>query len=444
MLEHRLGPILVPRRYGRFLVLGCCLGVAAVLVVLSLFSNYYRAVEEQLLGIHAHLSVHPPEGTLEAEDVKRLRRALEGVDGVVAARPAIDREVRLQIASVDQFSVACRDDGGVSLCWDALSQRDTGVRVAAGYELERARSLRVRLRGIDVGVRPPTLELERLLDVRGEDLDLDRLALGPPQGLPMAAYFQRQVFPGAVPLDSFLLRTRQPNSGDQGDVAQPEHHVRLLSTLNLGLRQGRHPVIVTSLENASRLLGGFAANAFEIRLAEPAMARSVAALVDERLGDRGLEVRTWLDQDQGALRLLGALRWVILVVASCVIGVAALGVMSTLSLVVIEGRRTISMLRAMGLRNRKIYATLALTSTRIAGLGVAGGTFAGLMASWALLSLPGFRRGLGKMGIADPQVMLGLMDLVPVALITWLLFLAVSWWPARQACHLHPVKGLQS
>jgi ABC-type lipoprotein release transport system permease subunit len=118
--------------------------------------------------------------------------------------------------------------------------------------------------------------------------------------------------------------------------------------------------------------------------------------------------------------------------------------MSTLSLVVLEGRQKIAMMRAMGLRDRNLYLALALECFRIATAGLVSGLALGAAASWALLRIPGFAQGLGKMGVADPRVMLRTGDLLAVALATWALFLVVAWWPAREACRIDPVSGLRS
>ncbi len=463
MLEGFLGSVLVPRRYSRYLVLGCCLGVAAILVVLSLFANYFRAVETQLLGIHPHLSVHPaqPDGVLGPDQLRRLGAAVADLEGVVTAGPAIDRIVRFRLASVETHSVACRDRAEQSTCFDPATALDSDqVRGSTGFEVDRAKSVRVRLRGIEVpssavsgsGNDPepilPTIELERVLDVRAEGLDLARLAKGPDEGMPMAAYFERRLFHGASSLDDFLLLA--PTEDGSGRIEDADlHHLRLLSTLHLGLRQDAHPLIVTSIGNAMDLLGsGAAADTFEVRLGEPRRAAELAPILAQRLetdgaGSPKLGVRSWLDRDEGALRLLKVLRWVIFVVASSVMVVAALGVMSTLSLVILEGRQKIAMMRAMGLRDRNLYLALALECLRIAALGLGSGIALGAAASWALLRIPGFHRGLYKMGVLAPEVMLQGTDLFAVALATFLLFLLVAFWPARQACRIHPVTGLR-
>ena len=479
MLERFLGPVLVPQRYSRYLMLGCCLGVAAILVVLSLFANYFRAVETQLLGIHPHLSMRPAgaERTLSKDELMRIARVAEGLTGVMVARPAIDRIAHLQVAAVESHPVVCRDGAQGSTCFDPATPLGTDtVRGVTGFNIDRSKTVRVRLRGLDLGVEassgdpegPMTLELERVLDVRGKGLDLRRLAQGLAQGMPMAGYFKRRLSYGATPLDDFLLGVLAGGDGERRRaLGAGLHHFRLLSTLHLGLRQDAHPLVVTSLENAVQILGDgptapAGANTFEIRLEEPRLAPSMAEVLSRRLSEVGLTIvrpgvqpgeagsgdgrlvlRSWLEQDEGALRLLGVLRWVIFVVASSVMVVAALGVMSTLSLVVLEGRQKIAMMRAMGLRDRNLYVALAIESIRIATVGLVSGLTLGAVTSWALLRIPGFAQGLGKMGVVDPRVMFQGGDLVAVSLATWGLFLVVAWWPAREACRIDPVSGLR-
>lgn len=458
---HRfLGPVLVPRRYSRFLIAGCALGVAAILVVVSLFSNYYRAVEVQLLGVHPHLSIGRPDGSaLGPRELGEIRSVVEELAGVVAAAPALDRSLRIRLASVTTHSCHCRGRGDTSTYFDfqaaggsASIIDKTELRAATGFELDRAKSARVRLRGLHLEPGEEavsTVELERVLDVRRPDLGLDRVAQGQSQKRPMAGYFERQLFQGASTYDDFLIIST-PEVAEFGSAqiggsfglgeSEPEQF-RLLSTLHLGLRQGARPLLVTSLDNATRL-SGLGANRFEIRLEEPGRAPELARALGRNLESLELEVAAWLDQDEGALRLLGVLRWVILVVASSIMLVAALGVLSTLSLVVMEGRSKIAMMRAMGLRDRPVFLALALECLRIAAVGLGSGTLLGLAGSWALLRVPGFVEGLAKMGITHPEVSLRPSDVAAVALATCILFLGVAWWPAREACRIDPVRGL--
>ena len=141
---------------------------------------------------------------------------------------------------------------------------------------------------------------------------------------------------------------------------------------------------------------------------------------------------------------LDVLRRVIFVVIFSVMVVAALGIVSTLSLVVMENRGKIAILRAMGLRDSNIYLALVLECWQIAGLGLLAGIGLGWAGSAGLLWLPGFRNGLAKMGITDPRVLIEPTNVLLLTVATLLLFFIVAMIPARDACRIDAVEGLRS
>ncbi len=439
MLERLIGRSLLKTGYRRLLILGSVLGIAAVIVVQALFASYYRAVEQHLLGLHPHLALRAE--TIDAAGRAVWEQALAAYgDQVVAVTPAIDLVVSAEVSAVRSHSVVCVDQDEGPACFDFLSADEVpaeGLRDARGYEVMKRRVGRLRLRGIAVdgasaeGVR-------RIMDVQASGDDLRRLELGPEEGMPMACLFDRTFFHGASRLDEFLVTL--PAAGEASG-----HLFRLLSTVNLGMKRTQHPVFVTSLASARRLLSrpGFT-NVLEVELRDPRAAPELARALAGGAAIPGGRVETWRDRDAGSFRLLEVLRRVIFTVVFSVVMIAGLAIGSTLSLVVLEGRRKIAMLKALGLRHGTLYSALILKCWQIATLSLVAGSALGLIASEGLLRVPGFRQGLAKMGITDPQVLVQGSDLALLAVATFLLYLVVALLPARQACRIDVVEGLQS
>ncbi len=438
MLEQLVGHSLLKPGYRRLLVAGSILGVAAVIVVQALFASYYRAVEQHLLGLHPHLALRAESIDAAGRAAWEAALARHG-DQVVAVNPAIDLVVSSVVSAVKSHSVVCVDDE-VPACFDFLNGGEVPterLRDAMGFEVLKRRTGRLRLRGIAVdgasaeGVR-------RIMDVEAGSHDLQRLEIGPEEGMPMACLFDRTFFHGASRLDEFFVTL--PAAGEDSG-----HLFRLLSTVNLGMRRTQHPVFVTSLASARRLLArpGLT-NVLEVELRDPRTAPELARALAAEAALLGGRVETWQDQDAGSFRLLEVLRRVIFTVVFSVVVIAGLAIGSTLSLVVLEGRRKIAMLKALGLRRRTLYSALILKCWQIAALSLAAGTALGLVASEGLLKLPGFRQGLAKMGITDPQVLTTGSDLALLSAATFLLYLFVALLPARQACRIDVVEGLRS
>lgn len=441
MLTRQLRKALLKGSYVRNLTLGAVLGVAVVILVLSLFANYRQAVAVHLTGIYPHVSIRKAE--LTADDLARIEAALGDLGAEVEGfAPAIDLEVEARISQVNSTSVVCAERGEERRCYD-FRDRDAMIewtpRDATAYEIERSRSGPIRLRGLEIDPQGSTLiDVERILDVRrgGDDLkELQRVTQG---RLPAMVLFERSFFHRAQPLDDFLVTLAVSETAGR----QP---MRLLSTFHLGLKGGATPVVITGLEAARQLLGrpGFT-NGVDVRLRRPERAPQVAAKLAAHLGPVGMVVSSWRDEDAGAFRLLAILGRVLTLVLASVVLIAALSIASTLSLVIVERRRVIAMLRALGLRDRGIFLAVLSGAARIAALGLAGGVVTGVAASALLLEIPGVGAGLAKLGVQEPGVLLDPLQIAGLVVATLALFVAVAWAPARAACRVEPVAGLTS
>lgn len=438
MLEWFLGDNLVKPGYARLLALGSALGIACILVVVSLFDNYYRAVEGILAGVHPHVLIR--KETIEERELGRIQDILQRrPDQVVASRPAIYWPVQGTVSWVDSIQVLCSGEGSDAECVDLFSPEpgddaDRQIREAVGYRPRKSRIARLTLKGVEIVQGDTVTGLRRVMDYRTSSDALERL--NPQPGSPMGCLVERDLLRGIGIYDDLLLRF--------AGIAEPAAF-RVVSTVNLGTKREDRWLMVTSLANLQEVLKrpGFF-NAVEVRLTDPRRAAAFSEWLRAELADPSLEVVSWTEKDQGAFQLLRVLKRVAWLVVFSVTLVAAIGVVSTLSLMVKENRRKIAILRTMGLRDRKIYLTFVLKSLRIAVSGLAAGGLMGYAASLGLLALPAFRDALAKLGIRDPRVEMAGSDLAWLILATLALYLLVALYPAREACRIDPVEGLQS
>ena len=106
-LDLLLGDNLLKRSYSRLLVVGTALGVTAVIVGLTLFANYYSGVEETIMGVNPHVSLH--KDPFSAGDLEAVEAALTGLgEEVLGWAPAIDVIANAVVTSVSPRSVSIR------------------------------------------------------------------------------------------------------------------------------------------------------------------------------------------------------------------------------------------------------------------------------------------------------------------------------------------------
>lgn len=114
--------------------------------------------------------------------------------------------------------------------------------------------------------------------------------------------------------------------------------------------------------------------------------------------------------------------------------IAVLGIINTLALSVVERKREIGMLRAIGTLRSQIRRTIYLESVLIAIFGAVLGVVLGSVIGWALV------RTLARWGLGDP--------LVPWSLLVWTLLASAvvgvlaALWPAVRAARTKPLEAI--
>lgn len=106
----------------------------------------------------------------------------------------------------------------------------------------------------------------------------------------------------------------------------------------------------------------------------------------------GLDVRPVREIVQGEGRVLGVIKGLLLALAALIVGVVALCVMATVTTIVLERRKDVAVMKALGASDGKV---LALLIVEIGALGIAGG-----IVGFALGALLSRRVGLDLFGVA--------------------------------------------
>ncbi len=303
-------------------MLGLAVGVAALIISLSLLSGFQDRIRAQMAERTPHLRVSPARGpTLLEPD--RVREALVSLNGVVAVEPAIEGRGWVSASAIEStLPIRYRNapegelsamDGGPPLT-RVSSSVATRTRTAPG-DLLRVTSSRTRLS-----------------------------PLGP---LPVAVVFRIADIRHAAALE------KTP------DIEIPEDTARLLAGLPSGAR------------------------AYEARLADPARAEVASRAVSLLLGPN-YRVQTWRELNAPLSFALRLEKGVIFATVALVIVVAALNIVSNIALTVVEKKRDLGVLTSLGATPgslARIYLTLGAV---IGALGTAFGVAVGVSASLLL------------------------------------------------------------
>lgn len=333
-------------------VLGVALGVATLIVVLSVMNGFENELRGRLLGLTAHAAVVPASPDAPLQDWEPLVASLETQPDIRAAAPFVELEGMLT------------GQGGMTA---ALL---TGVVP----ELEQ------RLSAV-----PGNMVLGRLADLRPGER---RIVLG--RSLAGAL--------GAGPGDTVSLLVPVP----AGDGRMPSSRLTAFTVsgvFELGVQDHDGIRAFVHLEDAASLLSdrgevsGVRLETTDI-FAAPVLARAAVTA----LGNGSLQVRDWTQENESYFRAIRLEKLMMALLLSLIIAVAAFNIVATLVMVVTEKRGGIAILRTLGCSPRDVVAVFVLQGTALGWAGAVAGVLLGVWMSLnvdtlapALESLFGFQ-----------------------------------------------------
>jgi putative ABC transport system permease protein len=240
---------------------------------------------------------------------------------------------------------------------------------------------------------------------------------------------------GAAILPRGLATSLNLAVGDQLHLpidATRSHDLRVAAIVERSMPGTSGEAILVGWKDATESLGVLGADAFAVRFADGA-AETAAPALRETARTFALEANP-IERIQGAVaEALARVFSVFDLLAVVAVIVAALGIVNTLTMGVVERIREIGVLRAIGMSRRQVMRMVVVEATILGIVGVVLGSLAGLGAGAMLLQLNG--------GITTP----GGIPWLPigVAAVLGLVLPAIAAvYPARMASRVHIVRAL--
>jgi lipoprotein-releasing system permease protein len=155
-------------------------------------------------------------------------------------------------------------------------------------------------------------------------------------------------------------------------------------------------------------------------------------------------VRNWIEYNQSAAAGFEILKRVYSLVLVLLIGVAAFNLVATLIMVVMEKRKDIAVLLAMGAKRRDVWRIFVLKGLVVGAAGTAAGLLLGAAGCFALERYHFIRIPREIYGISTVPVTIEPSNFVLVALASLALCLIATFYPARRASREMPVEVFRS
>lgn len=202
--------------------------------------------------------------------------------------------------------------------------------------------------------------------------------------------------------------------------------------------------IFTDLATASRILGYRGTfQGYDIILHDRDDAETVKQELASVLNVNNYQVQTWYDFHKQLYSVMQIERWAAYLILSLIIAVAAFNILASLTMSVIEKRRDIGILRAMGLSEKSIVKLFLNEGLIIGLIGTFSGFALGLLVYWLQVTFNLYPLNPLQYRIDSLPMELRLYDFLAVGGASMLLSLLASLYPAKRASKINPIEAIR-
>lgn len=383
-----------------FSFLGIMLGVATLIIVMSVMNGFREELVTRILGLNGHLNVYSQSGPLE--NYMALVDRIEQIEGVESVRPVVEGQVLVTVNGVASGALV-----------RGLTREDFATKPILSESIQQGSLSNFSDESVAIGKSMA----ERLHVKVG-----DTLTLLAPKG---------KVSPfGTIP------RSRTYTVGLVFDVGMYEYNNGFIF-MDLPSAQMffQMPGVVNSLE----VMGRDAAMADKIK-------QPVTLAMDGMAG-----VYDWRDANKSFINALNVERNVMFLILTLIILVAAFNIISSMIMLVKDKGKDIAILRTMGATQSNMLKIFVLTGASIGVAGTVAGAAIGVLFARNIESIRGvLERLTGTELFADEIYFLSQLpavvkwdEVMTVIVMALVLSIGATVYPAWRASRLDPVEALR-
>jgi lipoprotein-releasing system permease protein len=383
-------------------MLGIALGVAALIIVLSVMNGFQKEVRDRMLGVLAHIEVFDAGG----QAIPNLEQTLASIERhpeVMGAAPYVGAQ----------------------------------ALIARGEDMKGA-----LIRGIDPAQEAKVTDLVREM---------------PPSTL-------SRLVPGEfnVILGGELARSLGVISGDTVTLIAPSgqltpagivpriRSMNVVGTFDSGHFEYDSALALLHMEDAARIFRVEGPTGVRVKIKDLHAARAVAVSIAADL-DPGLLVRDWTRQNRTWFAAVQLEKRMMFIILTLIVAVAAFNLVSTLVMTVTDKRADIAILRTLGASPQSIMGVFMLQGALVGIIGTGAGLLLGLGVAFNIDTLvPALEHLLGASFLPQDIYLISRMpsdpqrtDILPVAVISLVLSFLATIYPSWRASRVNPAEALR-
>lgn len=383
-------------------MLGIALGVAALIIVLSVMNGFQKEVRDRMLAVVSHIEIFAPNGEA-LPDVARTLREVRANPQVIGAAPFIATQALL----------------------------------ARGEDMKGA-----IVRGIDPAREPDVTDLA---------VDMKNAALA-------------RLVPGefGLVLGGELARSLGVQQGDKVTLVAPSGQVTpagvvprlkqmtVVGTFDSGHYEYDSTLALMHIEDAQRVFRLEGPTGVRVRLKDLHQARTVAAELAGTMTDN-LLIRDWTRQNSTWFAAVQLEKRMMFIILTLIVAVAAFNLVSTLVMTVTDKRADIAILRTLGASPASIMGIFVVQGAMVGVIGTLGGLALGLAVAFNIdVIVPAIEQLLHTTFLPRDVYLISRMpsepqqgDILPIAVISLVLAFVATLYPSWRASRVNPAEALR-
>ena len=383
-------------------MMGIALGVAALIIVLSVMNGFQKEVRARMLSAVAHVEVLDERGWA-LHNLPTLQATVRNHSEVVASAPFVREQAML----------------------------------ARGEDMRG-----VQVRGVDPALETAVTDLaadQLPLLVAGEGGVLIGTALAEALGVAKGDTLS-------------LLVPSRPGLFDTGaSMRAPKvHPFHVAGIFDSGHYEYDSALVLTNVNDAQAAFDLAGPNGLRLRLADADRAPAVVKALAPEL-PVGTLLTDWTRQNSQWFSALGHQKRLLFLILVLIVAVAAFNLVSMLMMTVVDKRADIAILRTLGASPKSIMKIFIVQGAIVGVVGTLAGLLIGLVVAFNVTEgVPVLERMLGIRFLSkdiylidhmpsDPQV----GDILPIVLISLVLSLLATLYPSWRASQMNPAEALK-
>src|SRR5665213_1407888 len=395
-------------------IVGVLLGVAVLIIVISVMSGFDKEWRDRMLGFNAHLKIYNTNISESLPDYKNVMKT-------VAANP--------QVTGVAPFI--------------------TGqVMVETEPEIGPSRPSAPYLLGVDSDSVGSVSVLPRSMTNGSFDLTGDGMIIG-------RDYAEMQYLSVgdhmAVYTPAYLQKLKENAGKTNAETELPDEFV-VRGIFDVGFPQYNASIIVTSLENARNLekMEGNSVRGLQVKLKDPFDAEKVAVELDGAL-HHNYRIVTWKEDEPEIFSALAVEKDMMFYLLFFIMIVAGFGIVNCQITFVVQKTREIGILKALGAGRRQILWLFLSQSVVVGVLGVGLGLGLALLALAYRNEFLHFMRAITHTNLLpsniyfvyDLPASIETSDVLVICGTAFVTCVLAGLFPACKASRLPPVEALR-